>query len=298
MAFPRGQSTLRFLTSPLYVIAVNLPDGSFRKLFQIQLRGGKDPSLFVNFPYVPFESGIAQRAEWTSPDELSRTVNWLEPERSKLTNHRPKYSHHASGEAHFSLSGKILTSVKRYACPLRQINGHAFSVHIKGMTKFPTLTPKDYRGIEKNERIFVILTSHSMESEWVKIVGRLYTRQGFYDKVARLGVHLSKNEFLTDYHFPDDRRDAKALLVSPQEGMSLPKSLILELSLVDVPWDGGAPDQIFFLGGFDSEDFRQWRDCPGFLTIRFPASLSDSPLDSIPSMDLPQRPKKPSHRRS
>jgi hypothetical protein len=128
---------------PLFVIAANREEGFHHKLFQIRVVSGANPSLAVDFPYSPFESGIALRAQWSPADPDQRTFQWLDPSTSMKTSQRPKYNHHRDGRAHFSQDGKVRTTIARQACPLREINGHAFTVHVQGIERFPELGEKD-----------------------------------------------------------------------------------------------------------------------------------------------------------
>jgi len=64
--------------APLYIIAANREVGLHHKLFQIRIVSGTNASLAVDFPYSPFESGIAMRAKWSLEDPSQR----------------PKYNHH------------------------------------------------------------------------------------------------------------------------------------------------------------------------------------------------------------
>lgn len=122
-----GESQITFLDCSQYVVAANLPDFTNRRLFQLRLKGGTDPSLSVDFAYVPFPTGLALRAISSDPTQKTETFQWLDPSVAMQTNNHPKYNHHKSGVAHFSQTGKVET-MGRFACPLRQINGHAFSI--------------------------------------------------------------------------------------------------------------------------------------------------------------------------
>ena len=95
-----------------------------------QIAWGRDGSLYVTFPYFPHREGIL--TSFTLPGNGRReTVLNLE-EGGKVASHDVKYSHHPSGQANFSKTGKVITEIKRQAVPLTQHNGPHFHASDSG----------------------------------------------------------------------------------------------------------------------------------------------------------------------
>lgn len=290
MLRPRGQSQITYFHRPTYIVAANLPDGSYHRLFQVRLKGGTDPSLAIDFAYVPFPSGLARLALSKTPLSRTESFEWLDPAMAVSTNHHPKYSHHCSGRAHFSQTGKV-ESFGRYACPLRQINGHAFSVALNDPAAFPELRTKDIKGHNAKERGIVIFSSFSQSKSWVTIAGRVFERDTYFDSLDRSGLWCEKHDDFTRCHFPDGRVKTVAILTEPTEQLSSPSSLLLELSLIPRDIGGDGTPIFLFIGGFDHRNWKLGQDQPGFLAMRYPAMPEPRDLNLIRSMDIiPKQP--------
>jgi hypothetical protein len=85
-----------------YVIAVRTTSGS-RKLFQIVC--ALDGSLYVTFPY--YKSGGGQMGEVTLDADRKYPGSLTVGDDFSVSTHYVKYSHHPSGYAQFSLTGKV-----------------------------------------------------------------------------------------------------------------------------------------------------------------------------------------------
>lgn len=131
--------TVRAYGAERYVIACKSPGGS-SKIFQIAF-AKSDSSLFVTFPYLRDEPGrvglVHLPVGKTYPTDL--TVGHDFP----VTSHAVKYSHHPSGRAHFSLSGKVRASIGKDAVPLSGAEGHIFTIQAQGMHRFDPLLASD-----------------------------------------------------------------------------------------------------------------------------------------------------------
>lgn len=281
--------------APLYIVAANREGGVHHKLFQVRIVSGIKPSLAVDFPYSPFESGIAMRAQWSPEEPNQRTFQWLDPSTSMTTSQQPKYNHHVDGWAHFSQDGKVRTTVKRQACPLREINGHAFTVHVQGIDRFPELANRDVVQNQRGFRSIIGYSAGAQAPEMISIAGRVFERNVYFDYIAGRRLRVTRDGDFTRYIHPDGRHETVAILTDPAEKLDRRDSLLVELRLSAHTIPDTDSDILLFIGGFDSQNFRRIKDLPGFLAMKFPATPDNRDLSLIESMDLPPRPKSQSH---
>ncbi len=278
-------------SAPLHIIVANCEGGFHHKLFQIRISSGAHPSLAVDFPYSPFESGIAMEAQWRPDDPDQRTYRWPDPSTSMTTSQRPKYNHHVDGRAHFSQDGKVRTVIKRQACPLREINGHAFTVHVQGIGRFPELADRDLVQNQRGARSIIGHSAGAQAPEMISIVGSVFERNVYFTHIAGRGLHVAREGDYTRYMYPDGRYETVAILTDSAEKLNRRDSLLVELRLSTHTIPDTNSDILLFIGGFDSLDFRRIKDLPGFLAMKFPATPDDRDLSLIESVDLPPRPK-------
>lgn len=287
MPFPKGAAQIHFLHAPRYVLCAGNEETFSRKVAQIRFRGGPNPWLVVDFPYTPYPTGLAMKATWNSDNMDQRTFEWLDPTLSMQTTMRPKYSHHQDGRAHFSQDGKIRTSITRQACPIREMDGHAFTLHIRGINQYPELSSKDMTELAKGKRRVVNFVCSAPSSVMLSIVGSVYTRESYYNRLSRRGIYseVYENEY-TQLTYRDGRKEVVALISDEREKLTRPSSLLLELSLSHRPLEGEGSDILLFLAGLDNPAPGKLRDIPGFLALRFPAVPDDRDISMIQSMDL------------
>jgi hypothetical protein len=88
-----------------------------------------DGSIFVYWAYLPIESGVLDEVTFP-PGRLSGSVKIKLSERRYFASQKVKYSHHASGEAHFNLSGREPVRVRRPAFPLTGPIGRVFELNV------------------------------------------------------------------------------------------------------------------------------------------------------------------------
>lgn len=285
--FPLGQSGTGFVYSPLFIIAANKSEGAAQhKLFQIQLFSAVNPRLVVNFPYTPFGSGIAMRTYWDPDSETPNTHSWLDPQSSRTTTQLPKYSHHQDGRAHFSQDGKVYTMIKRQACPIRDINGHAFTMHIQGIEHFPTMDASDEKKLRKGKRGIILFTAGRGAPRMLSLYGSVYQRDFYWAMKRRQGVMGIPHGDYTRYIYPDGRQEIVSVLTDHLDHLDRPNSLLLELRLSTHTIPDTTTDTLLFVGGFDNRDLTKLLDAPGYLALRFPATPDDRDLSLIPSMDF------------
>lgn len=102
-----------------------------------QLGFAADGSFHVTWPYLPVSHGVV--AEVTFPVEDGRQVKVDLTASGRFTAQRVKYSHHASGIAQFSLTGKVRNDVRRHSFPLTGPIGLLFQLQCHSISQFKPL---------------------------------------------------------------------------------------------------------------------------------------------------------------
>jgi hypothetical protein len=155
--------TLRVLTGDRYVIGVRCGPDLVRKLFQIV--PATDGSLYVSFPYSPFERGrVGILTLPKGPDQ------WVLVEDFPLTTHHVKYAHHPRGLAHFSQSGRVKSTVRKFSVPFGEISGHIFTVSFQGIDRYKCV---DFSSEGKRHRGIVAFPFQ--DNRAYKFVARIYS---------------------------------------------------------------------------------------------------------------------------
>lgn len=170
--------------SERYLIAVETVSHR-SKVFQMMFQK-KDGSLFVNFPYYKHSKGIVSLVTWAPenppPAELS-----LEPG-GKITSHLVKYSHHPSGQAHFSQDGKIFTAIKKQTLPIDEVRGHEFSIQLQGLGSFEKLEPELEIPPPSTKRTVLKFSFGNKEPEAIKFVGSWYSQEDIARRLTSGGI--------------------------------------------------------------------------------------------------------------
>ena len=198
----------------------------------------------------------------------------------KVASHLAKYSHHPSGLALFSQTGKIRSEVRRQSVPLDTHEGHLFTVLINGLHVFnrasgrrdePQITPQ--RAVLTFE-----LPPDSAEYGTLKIVGRWadVTRLRFSTPTDTAGP------FIPTIHPTGDQRFAAAL-ANPAVGTHH----VLLLTCAVIPRLGTSGEMLMFFGGFDARDVMDDTSKEaGFLAFTYPASDAAELRQRLGSVDL------------
>lgn len=259
-----------------YVIACRTPTYS-TKLFQI--RFGADGSLFVTLPYyrgVPGRLGLIN-----IPSTLTFPANLTIGENCPVTSHDVKYSHHPSGRAHFSQTGKVLSKVGKDAVRLGAANGHIFSVMAQGLSHFKKQNPAE----KATKKRGIVAFGVDGEPEAVKFVAHLYPH----------------SECARRFHFPNDlpwmliqSADFKGigiLLKTPYREKD--ESFNLLLTMAEIP-RVTQDSEVFLsvLGGFDEPSHaRDLARDTSFLICMYPENGNFEQLvDKFGTVDLPSTP--------
>jgi hypothetical protein len=222
------------------MIGIRTPSSS-RKLFQIVF--SKDGSLFVTFPY--YRSGFGRLGLVTLSPNLNYPRDITIGRNFPATSHYVKYSHHPSGRAHFSLSGKISSKVGKQASPLADAHGHVFTVMLQGIGSFDAISTQD-KGNEK--RGVVVFPFENRPVEAVKFLGMLYPEH----IVARMTRHQDPSPWMKVLA-PDGSVRPGLLLNTPLVKGSQRYYLLLAAERIETICTQ-QETFITLMGGFDAPD--------------------------------------------
>ena len=264
---PRNVSAIRADVIVCVVKAGDLRAKAFQVFF------GRDGSLFVSFPYFRHRTGILSTSAIAGDGERQSQVS-LE-QGGKVTSHLVKYSHHPSGQAHFSQTGKIRPEIKRQSSRLDTLNGHIFSLLIQGLGSLETAHPtKDARTSSKR----TLVDFHvDPQSEAIRFVGRWYD-------VNNLRVSNPEDSIGPVIPMMDSggNRIDGILLASPHSDARH----VLAVSCVPMPSLGPDPELFMFYGGFDPATTMTDPDKEaGFLVFLYPLTEADKARERLGIVD-------------
>lgn len=234
---------------------------------------GKDGDLFVTFPYFRHREGILCVSSLPGNGETQTIVN-LE-QRGKVTSHRVKYSHHVSGRAHFSQTGKIRTEICRQSVPLNAQHGHIFSLQVQGLRALESLNLGKQRA---NSSRRTTIEFEVPQSDGIKFVGRWFdiSRMRFSNHAPTIGPVLSVSD-------PDGVIMEGCLIASPY----LNTKHYLLVTVVPIQKLGLEPELFVFCGGFDPPeimaDVTRNAEC---LMFKYPIHDADAVMQRIGSVDF------------
>ncbi len=230
----------------------------------------RDGSVYVYFPGFIDSSGIVCRAALRAGVSGATTLDLKE--NGRVTSHLVKYAHHPDGRAHFSQTGKVRTEIRRQAVPLRQHQGHLFTIQVQHIQSFPLLPAP------RAAQLTVNLTD-SIRS--LKITG---WRHRVNDLTAP--ADAAPGAYPRGVQGPDGAIRL-GLFVAPPEGMPF-DDVVLFLAFEETPWlseDRAA--HLIFLGGFDSTQTALNHSVDTeFLAFAYPCSDAAQLSQSIGSIDL------------
>ena len=188
-----------------------------------------------------------------------------------VTSHLVKFSHHPSGRAHFSLTGKVASTVSRQACPLSEVRGHLFTARAQGITHFQSMNDKD-KGSSKRGVIpfgFEETTPHA-----IKLVAYLWTE----DDLNRNTSDTNGDKPWLLLKLADGSSCLGILLATPIKHLG--KTCYLVLSIQAIPTIIRDRDFFFnFMGGFDPSHIAlDHSQATSWLTSIYPSSVDNAAL--------------------
>ena len=133
---------------------------------------------------------------------MFRGTNFFEKltvgENFPATSHLVKYSHHSTGQARFSLSGKVRTDVQKKSVPLSQANGHIFTVRFQGFSHFDELV-KNEKSTKKRGIVSFSFAGENIES--IKFVCHYYSEEELGKKVQHKDPTPWTKVLLPDWNY-------------------------------------------------------------------------------------------------
>jgi hypothetical protein len=219
------------------VVTVNA-DRHRHKIFQILF--GKDGSLYVSFPYFAHANGLLAEVKVTGPPGATSNVDLSNT--GKVASHLVKYSHHPDGRAHFSQDGKVKTVIKRQSVPLREQQGHIFTLLIQGLRAFESVPlNKENKATPKRTTLTFDVTDRFPKA--MRIIGRWYWLEDLEarPRPKELGpIVLTvdpdgvwRNSFIVAN--PDDPKHVLLLTCTPQDVISQNHDLMMFYGGFDPP---------------------------------------------------------------
>jgi len=253
---------LNVLKGDRFVFVGELPGSSF-KLFQIAF-ASSDGSLFVTFPYL---KGCGVRmGEVTLPAGLREIKHFNVGESFATSSQLVKYAHHPSGQAHFSLDGRVRTTGIRQSVPLSAVSGHLFTVRFQGLRAFTKVEANEKSTIKRQLVPFL----GSEEGE-IKIVCQLFSES---ELKRQLHTNASNDSFWIPVELPDGKRVPGVPLATPFIAGGERRHLFVYADTRPAKWLAGAQEAISFLGGFDScehvDDYTKPTSCLMLFAHRMP----------------------------
>jgi hypothetical protein len=228
-------------TAERYVIACKSASIGV-KLFQIAF-AKSDASMFVTFPY--YSDGLGRLGIVKLNPSMTYPTDLTVGESFPVTAHNVKYTHHPSGQAHFSLSGKVRTIIKKTSTKLQNSSGHIFTILIQGIEFFETLKSTDQG---KLKRGVVPFSLNINSTKAVKFVAHWYSQS----ELAKRG-NFSDNSPWFKSITPNGETSIAIALTTPYVHNEEPYFLLLSFyEIARITED----QEVFFsfLGGFDLPD--------------------------------------------
>lgn len=244
---------------------INIKTSNFRKkLFQVQFHQGRQGFQILVQPYVTDTNGLLSLVSHKKGESTASLLPG-----GRITRHIVKYSHPIDGNAHFSQTGRIYSTVRNVSKPLTNPGcGHLFTVMCHGLDGFQDYTATtDRRGQDLNlepsdsnvEEKMIRLTAF-----WYHVSAVRQSKEGaFGPKVVWLVDGEPRNSFLLSPNNTDEYLHECVLMLSYE--------------LVDAPED---PSQFTLMGGFDLGASAQ-REENKLMVMNYPATDNVSNLESV-----------------
>lgn len=217
-----------------------------RKIFSISF-SKRDGCLFVSLPYFEISKGLLSVVT-IAGGQAGGPVD-LKPG-GKVSSHHVKYTHHVSGEAHFSQDRKIFTKIRRQSVPLRSNGGHIFTLHAQGLVHFKAARKAKDNAAPTERRANITVDLGSKTPKAVKFVGRVFD--------ARLLGSTFKGEWpdrvgpFLPYRIEDGETNNGICIGNPHDTSD--QMLLLVTCHTIPPLDPTREAAMVFVGGFDPPD--------------------------------------------
>lgn len=245
-----------------------------RKLLQILF--SKDGSLYITFPYFDQTEGILSVGTLS---EISLKTTFSLESTGKVTTNRVKFSHHRTGDAQFSQTGKIRTVIKKKSLPLSEYQGHIFTFHAQGLNHFEA-DDKAVNTAPSLKRTELAFKFETAPPRALKIVGRWNEMRDF----LRRSTGSSFGPIVTAES--PDRKRYPMFLIGPPESSPL-HDYVLGLTCEEIPTMDEERDAfMLFIGGFGKPKNLPLYQKDTFLCAMYPVVDYADMAKRIESVDL------------
>jgi hypothetical protein len=250
-----------------------------RKIFQTMFLN--DGSLTVHFPYLREKSCMLTIGRMPSGKSVMPTLR-VGGVDARCASHHVKYSHHLDGRVHFSQDGKVYTAVKRQAVPLRQANGHLFTLKVQNLADFGPVVQRD-RSMHDKKR-FLVNFEFPAENSAFQFIGSVYNYADFQSRFQRSnGPPVGP---IVDLLHPV-RGQLKGVV--SRNANDLSDDSIFVLSAEAIPkFSTDLTTSMLFVGGFDPVDIvYDHSKSSDFLFMSCPLSPNGDVTSSLINIDYP-----------
>ena len=255
---------------------------SLRKLFTFGFQKS-DGSIWLSCPYF-HEQGIVSEltmeAGQFGPIDLGLTPA------GSVTAHQVKYVHHRSGAAHFSLTGKVRTEVRRMSVPLYGIDTHLLTVQIEGLGAFDEDVAARADGPwedERKQRTLTFLPVDPPDSK-VKFVFRGFSKKRIRNRTRSTTTIGPRTRLIGN----DGKLRGGVLVSAPSTSKG--SSTFLILTVEGLPRSDDGLPSFSMIGGFDPPAIAgDPRRSTSFLAMLYGAGAGDRLPGNIPSIDIEDR---------
>jgi hypothetical protein len=242
-----------------------------------------DGSLTVHFPYLREKSCMLTIGRMPSGDGMMPTLR-VGGADARGSSHHVKYSHHLDGRVHFSQDGKVYTAIKRQAVPLRQANGHLFTLKLQNLGEFASVTQRDRSARDKKR--FLVNFEFLAEHAAFQFIGSIYRYADFQSRFQRRsGEPVGP---IVDLLHPV-RGQLKGVVSRNANDPS--DDTIFVLSAEAIPkFTTDRTTSMLFVGGFDPVDIVYDHSRPSdFLFMSCPLSANGDVANSLINIDYPRQ---------
>ena len=237
-----------------------------------------DGSIRIQWPYLAVRQGIVAEAE--APTGPNGTVHLRE--RGKFTSQLVKFVHHVSGEAHFSLTGKVRTEVGRQSFRLDGPIGRIFELSV--------FYPAEFKALErlKPDRVYINFEGESDFPQAFQIRGEWRRKASVVANTLPRGVPIGP---LTRWKHRESRETAPVAFLAPPLTCPI-QDFVLCITCSPAPLPKGSRRSgLVLMGAFDEHEQSARMAAKPIELTRFLAAMypTDSPEDivrAVGSIDL------------
>lgn len=256
------------------------------KAFQLATVGfSRDGSIRVHWPYLKIE--LAMVAAIHLPDEREGPVHIDMKQGGRYTSQLVKFSHHVSGDARFSQTGKVRSDVRRMSFPLNGPIGRIFELFCFLPAGFASLIKL------KKSRVYIDFAMPDGLPAGVRIRGEWRARR----ELRQYTVPKGPAGPVTHTLHRLSGKVSPIFIVAPPSDAHAVRDHVLVISIEEQPSlpDGIDRSTVIFRGGWDSHDltFEElvrrggrglWQK--NFLTAVYPVRSDEQAQRLLGSIDL------------